>query len=176
MGIFRFLGFREGYYGIWVCFCCPITCAPPEIIARWSLMGLQGVPGNFRPKKSGGRPFWGNFRENMISAEKRHWNPCALGAHLLKSLPGGPWWVSRGFQVIFGPKKVGGGLFGAILGKIWFPRKKGIETHVHLVHTSWNHCLVVPDGAPGGYDPPKMEGGNFWGKISPPKKIGGKVF
>ena len=95
--------------------------------------------------------------------------------HHLKSLPGGPWWVSRGFQVIFGPKKVGGGLFGAIFGKIWFPRKKGIETHVHLVHTSWNHCLVVPDGAPGGYDPPKMEGGNFWGKISPPqKKLGEK--
>ena len=85
--------------------------------------------------------------------------------HHLKSLPGGPWWVSRGFQVIFAPKKVGGGLFGAIFGKIWFPLKKDIETHVHLVCTSWNHCQVsglpnapnydFPAPAPASCLPPK---------------------
>ena len=64
-GLFRFLGFREGYHGICGCFCPPITCTPPEIIARLSLKGLQGVLDDFgRKKKTGGGflgRFWGKF-------------------------------------------------------------------------------------------------------------------
>ena len=53
-GLFRFLGFREGYHGICGCFCPPITCTPPEIIARLSLKDLQGVLDDFGRKKNRG--------------------------------------------------------------------------------------------------------------------------
>ena len=73
-GLFRFLGFREGYHGICGCFCPPITCTPPEIIARLSLKGLQGVLDDFGRKKKPGVAFWGDFGENFIFAIKRHFN------------------------------------------------------------------------------------------------------
>ena len=39
--------FLRGKHG---CFCLDITCERPEIIARWSLMSLHGVPGDFGGK------------------------------------------------------------------------------------------------------------------------------
>ena len=56
-GVFRGFTGENGYY------CLDITCEPSKIIARWSLMSLQGVLGDLCQKETGGGRFWGNFGE-----------------------------------------------------------------------------------------------------------------
>ena len=65
-------------------------CAPPEMIARLSLKGLKGVLDNFGGKKKQGVAFWGNFGENLISAQKKLFNHVHLVHTIQKSLPGCP--------------------------------------------------------------------------------------
>ena len=66
-GVFRGFTGENGYY------CLDITCDTSEIIARWSLMSLQGVLGDLSQKKNeGGGVFGailgknGNFRKKSI--------------------------------------------------------------------------------------------------------------
>ena len=62
-GVFRGFTGENGYY------CLDITCEPSKIIARWSLMSLQGVLGDLCQKKNGGGAFLGkngNFGKKSI--------------------------------------------------------------------------------------------------------------
>ena len=62
-GVFRGFTGENGY------FCLDITCEPSKIIARWSLMSLQGVLGDLSQKKNGGGAFLGkngNFWKKSI--------------------------------------------------------------------------------------------------------------
>ena len=133
-GLFRFLGFREGYHGICGCFCPPITCTPPEIIARLSLKGLQGVLDDFGRKKKQGVAFWGDFGENFIFAIKRHFNH----VHLVRTtrndcqvVPEG----SQGSSRQFWWKKKQGVAFWGNFGENLISAQKKLFNHVHLVHT-----------------------------------------
>ena len=57
-GVFRGFTGENGY------FCLDITCEPSKIIARWSLMSLQGVLGDLCQKKRGGGVFGAIYGKN----------------------------------------------------------------------------------------------------------------
>ena len=63
-GVFRGFTGENGYY------CLDITCEPSKIIARWSLMSLQGVLGDLCQKKTGGA-FLGQFWGKMVILGKK---------------------------------------------------------------------------------------------------------
>ena len=64
-GVFRGFTGENGYY------CLDITCEPSKIIARWSLMSLQGVLGDLCQKKWGGGAFLGQFWGKMVISGKK---------------------------------------------------------------------------------------------------------
>ena len=75
--------FLRGKHG---CFCLDITCERPEIIARWSLMSLHGVPGDFGGK-GGILGHFGEFLgEKKVIFRKPHFKPCRPPVPLLKSM------------------------------------------------------------------------------------------
>ena len=147
-GLFRFLVFSEGYHGICGCFCPPVTCKPPEIIARLSLNGLQGVLDDFGRKKKPGVAFWGDFGENFIFAIKRHFNHVHLVRTTRNDCQVVPEGSPGGSRQFWWKKKPGGGFLGRFWGKFDFRPKKNF-----LIMSTWctpsrNHCQVVPEWSP----------------------------
>ena len=83
-GVFRGFTGENGYY------CLDITCEPSKIIARWSLMSLHGVPGDFGGKGGILGHFGEFFGGKKVIFRKPHFKPCRPPVPLLKSMLDAP--------------------------------------------------------------------------------------
>ena len=109
-GVFRGFTGENGYY------CLDITCEPSKIIARWSLMSLQGVLGDLCQKKNGGGAFLGQFWGKMVISGKKVFLAILTSCEPSKIIAR---WSLMSLQGVLGDlcqKKNGGGAF---LGQFW---------------------------------------------------------